>query len=633
MPSPSASTASPHHRVLSLTIEGGVHFPSAHLEFADGLNSIVGPTGSGKTTLLQSLRFGTGAAATDPRADKNEAQATGTLGAGRVIARVETQHGQRYTSERRAGAPPRVTTEAGAHAPVSLDSDLFKIDFYAQNEIQAMADRPAAQLALLDKFAASEIRALEESIAHVEAKLALSAANLEGLETEIADAAEKTSSLPTVAAALEALGAASGDNADELRRAHEAKMLRGREQAALRGLRDDLRSVHSAANAFEVDARRRLGEGMAPALRESANRAALEQAHGGVREALVVLQDAVSRVRSALASAESGVTSAGDVLGAAHAGQEAAYEVLTRKLDADRTRLAERDRVQRTFLDLEALEKKAAERRREHATRSAEAQTLRDERARLIAMELGVRQRVAAEITRTLEGKLDVSILAGGDTSEYLALLAELVKGTGLRSELVKEIARNIRPDDLAALVRAGDPGPIQAIDEAKTNRAERAQKFLDALRGSGKLARLDAVRLRDVAVIRLRVDDALVPTTQLAFGQRCIAVLLILLIQSVSPLAIDQPEDQLDNAFVFDVFVPALHAAKKCRQIIFASHNPNIVVLGESDRVFVLEGKNSVGHVAAAGTLDGVRDDAEDVLEGGREAFLLRSQRYGHTP
>ena len=126
----------------------------------------------------------------------------------------------------------------------------------------------------------------------------------------------------------------------------------------------------------------------------------------------------------------------------------------------------------------------------------------------------------------------------------------------------MKEIARNIRPDDLPALVRANDPTPIQAIDEARTNKAERAQKVVDALRASGQVGRLDVVRLRDVPVIRLKVGKEYVVSKELSFGQRCMAILLILLIESAAPLIIDQPEDQLDNAFVYDVLVPTLRIA-----------------------------------------------------------------------
>jgi hypothetical protein len=60
-------------------------------------------------------------------------------------------------------------------------------------------------------------------------------------------------------------------------------------------------------------------------------------------------------------------------------------------------------------------------------------------------------------------------------------------------------------------------------------------------------------------------------------------------------------------------------------------THNPNIPVLGEAERVFVMTSTGKRAQVAAAGTVDDLRDDIERLLEGGREAFMRRMERYGH--
>ena len=181
------SSRPPHHALETFTIEHGVHFPHAHLPFVDGFNCLIGPGGSGKTTILQSIRYSIDARTTDPRAPQNEGQVLGTLGTGRLVAGVRTQHGPRYTCERRGGEQPRVTDESGEHAPVSLDGELFTIEMYGQNEIQGMAENPVAQLALLDKFAAAELRALEDGIGQIERRLKLKDAEVTRLEADIAD--------------------------------------------------------------------------------------------------------------------------------------------------------------------------------------------------------------------------------------------------------------------------------------------------------------------------------------------------------------------------------------------------------------------------------------------------------------
>jgi hypothetical protein len=66
-------------------------------------------------------------------------------------------------------------------------------------------------------------------------------------------------------------------------------------------------------------------------------------------------------------------------------------------------------------------------------------------------------------------------------------------------------------------------------------------------------------------------------------------------------------------------------------RQVIFVTHNPNIPVLGEAERVFVFNSDGQHATLRKVGTVDDCKDHIERILEGGREAFLQRKTRYGH--
>ena len=60
--------------------------------------------------------------------------------------------------------------------------ELFRIELYAQNQIEGMAASSAAQLALLDKFVEAEARQLERELLELEQRLAQNAAELLRLE-------------------------------------------------------------------------------------------------------------------------------------------------------------------------------------------------------------------------------------------------------------------------------------------------------------------------------------------------------------------------------------------------------------------------------------------------------------------
>jgi hypothetical protein len=109
--------------------------------------------------------------------------------------------------------------------------------------------------------------------------------------------------------------------------------------------------------------------------------------------------------------------------------------------------------------------------------------------------------------------------------------------------------------------------------------------------------------------------------------------VLSLLLLQSASPLLIDQIEEGLDNRYIYEVLVQVLRRLKKHRQMILVTHNACIVVLGDADRVFVHDVENGQGIVPEFGTVDALRAWLESILDGGPEAFKERGKRYGHFP
>jgi hypothetical protein len=107
-------------------------------------------------------------------------------------------------------------------------------------------------------------------------------------------------------------------------------------------------------------------------------------------------------------------------------------------------------------------------------------------------------------------------------------------------------------------------------------------------------------------------------------------------------PLIIDQPEENLDSESIYDLLVHYFRAAKRRRQIILITHNPNLVVNTDADQVIVATcGRSEAGMPAIsyeAGGLEdakpvvGIRAQVCRILEGGERAFHDREQRYALT-
>lgn len=125
------------------------------------------------------------------------------------------------------------------------------------------------------------------------------------------------------------------------------------------------------------------------------------------------------------------------------------------------------------------------------------------------------------------------------------------------------------------------------------------------------------------------------IPFAAASAGQQASALLTTLLSQNGMPLLVDQPEEDLDSETV-QLIVEKIWAAKSRRQLIFASHNANLVVNGDADLVlvcsYVKAGDQSAGHIKCQGAIDveGVRNQITKVMEGGEKAFKLRKEKYG---
>ena len=94
--------------------------------------------------------------------------------------------------------------------------------------------------------------------------------------------------------------------------------------------------------------------------------------------------------------------------------------------------------------------------------------------------------------------------------------------------------------------------------------------------------------------------------------------------------IIIDQPEDDLDNKVIYDEVISAISKTKPNVQFIFATHNANIPVLGDAERVLVVD-FNETDIEVSQGNIDMLDTQKQiiDIMEGGREAFDKRKMIY----
>ena len=121
----------------------------------------------------------------------------------------------------------------------------------------------------------------------------------------------------------------------------------------------------------------------------------------------------------------------------------------------------------------------------------------------------------------------------------------------------------------------------------------------------------------------------------QLSPGQRGALLLIFYLLVDKGryPIILDQPEENLDNETVVSLLVPVLSEAKKKRQIIMVTHNPNLAVVCDAEQIIYssFDRKNSSKIEYVSGSIENpiINSHVVNVLEGTKPAFDNRRIKY----
>ena len=208
-----------------------------------------------------------------------------------------------------------------------------------------------------------------------------------------------------------------------------------------------------------------------------------------------------------------------------------------------------------------------------------------------------------------------------------------------LATDAVADIVDRLRTDCLALLYWR-QIGAASGEDQPECADLMKVLGDTDRIRTT-VTERMDTSRVETIATAVSRPEIALsycdgsreISFEKASEGQRAAALLFMLLEQPGGPLIIDQPEGDLDNRIIADL-TDKLHDAKQNRQLIFASHNANIVVNGSSELVGYLDIKGSgERQFECAGAIDKLEvcSVITSTIEGGEKAFKDRRDKYGY--
>jgi ABC-type lipoprotein export system ATPase subunit len=285
-----------------------------------------------------------------------------------------------------------------------------------------------------------------------------------------------------------------------------------------------------------------------------------------------------------------------------------------------------------------------------------EIKTIREELVILFTNRTNERRKLA---DRLINEKVDVilNVIQFGDKDQFLNLRENWFGGSGLQDRDWEIINKYLFQDDknlwqnkfwnwlnalkvdMQATKKKGQP---LNSDESSTKNLmgpegnNLSRSFYNALSKSDRIHTdvMEYYLPEDWVIAQVRdAQGNTKPIEQGSIGLKSTAILSLLLSSGDQPLIIDQPEDDLDNKYIYDVVVNLLRKRKFGRQLIIATHNANIPVNGDAELIIAMGVENRLGKVDALGGIDRqeVKEAVSEIMEGSREAFRLRRERYGY--
>ncbi len=627
-----------HPRVLSMEVQGGF-LDGVTLRFNDDLTTLIGGRGAGKSAVLETLRYALDGPVYSDQSERISLvrHAMGSGGRVRVIVERPGPHQeQRYEITRVLDQEPRITDVSTGDAvevpPLELFGPGGSPVILLQREIQAVARDDSFRRQLLDEIIGDEARQADLTVRRTVEDLRRNQRAIEEVERQLDRREEYTERLGKLNADVsffEQQGVA-----DKLDRQAKASADRARLETATQRARDA-----SSAHAAETT---EITEALTAA---TADLRAGQSEHAGVLAELAAdVESTHERIREARDAVDAGLHALRERFDDAVARWPALVSGLSDDLRHIQSELGGGGLEAQRYVD--AVEERTAlkpivdrlarhddELRNLHARRRELLRTLQDQRREALAL----RQSAAEDVNQQLAGTLEMTVGYLADTADFASRLTAILKGSRVSSDAIDAIATHPGADgvELSLLVAQGASAVTERFSMTEAMAQRLVRWFVD---DPTRLRQAEVLAPQDSVSIALIVDGRPRDLAQLSGGQKATALLLLVFAQGGRPLVLDQPEDDLDNRFVYDDVVSLLRAEKgvndpaRRRQIIAATHNANIPVNGDAELVLSLVDDNGRCAVRTRASIDdaAVREEIRTVLEGGADAFRRRAEKYG---
>lgn len=600
-----------HSFIKSISFTGG-KFGGQTIAFSPQLNTLIGARGSGKSSIIEAIRYCLDIKAGADEEYKNDLIKHIFASGGEASLLVVNEHGIEYRIKRILNEQPSVIDGSGEDQSISPRAVLRQPIYFGQKDL-AQSD-PGYELRLLDKLVGSKIRPREASISELETTLSNNLRRLVALALVPA----KINELERMDRELQhklAIFVEKGI-AERL----DKQTLCTKDAVKISVVNKNLHLILDAYKNFVISC-----DTIVPILSGYESKYN-EHYFTRTKEIIDNINKHISHISSIVIALEEDIN-----------GVDTIQQDLERSIQSLKDEFAHIKReINDDTLDLDNFEKYQKEKAENTEKIEELKKDLHSEESIKEAVRSAIRQRneelksIFVEYKREIDlinesqPVLNIGISFKGDKSCFGKQLHEAFRGTGL--------------NDLKYQAICEEFSDIVSIHEDFFLNDCRRLKGLDIQLTDRELSSISAkITSNFDQLLRMRCDNLVEITyhgkklSKQSAGQRASALILFILTQKDTDVFIvDQPEDDLDNQVVYTEFIKTLCENKPKAQFIFATHNANIPVLGDAEKVVATEyNEKEIEVISGSIDSESAHQKIVDIMEGGYEAFRRRNSIY----
>ncbi len=602
--------------ISSVEIERGEGEPLT-LPLSPDLNTLIGVRGSGKSSLLETVRFGLGLEASETPKDYKNEIVRRFLGAGnRLLLHLAEADGNiKYTIRREWGGRPYVLDAAGEIQEGLLPVKLLPTAYYGQKDIEELGKNFDAQYVedKLLKEHLADAKAREAELVEETERVFNQLQKISDLRSQREEVAQRIAHLELEITAFEASG---------LQELVAKELNFADDETKLGQIGNELSEM--AERLLEVVESYGWKSYLNYRAKEPGNVDFFEKEVFPVIRELVEVGEEVRAKFSKSASDDSSITDR--------------WEKVQIKFNQLRESLQEefrqaKQRINNPNVDVE--------------THKQNKQALNREKTKLktIDAKLNEAQQLEQKLTECLDNLeahrremfeiIEREIQKLNDLGLSFRIEATYQGDKDIFKDWLAQNTNGLHRDNHARRITAHYDDPIQIFRDLHEDDSELAK----ILKGGSLLPRFREAFSKDVALLTWRVPDKYEffyndkPLERYSIGQKSTALIAFVLAHEEKKLfIIDQPEDDLDNYTVAKEIIGRIRQLKPSTQFVFATHNPNILVLGDSEQVVICQYHDDENRIEFRhGSIDSpdIQQTAINIMEGGQEAFDRRKNVY----